>query len=263
MGTVQFIIELVTGIIDLIVFLIKSLVEILKDIPGAIMAVVDGIVMIFTGFFEAMSLTLGWLADLIADFVEGVIISMADFAGLAVGAVVNFFSGFVEAFFDSVTVFSSLIGELVGIVDQAFQDILGFSLKDTIKTLLTPVGWIWDLLAGSINIVVDAFNSVAEPLNLPTLDRIPMWVDIIGSFDTGGPVPRTGMALVHSGEYVVPRGGDLVLRSEGGGSSGNFSNVSINIILNGAGAGGGFVDTAGVELFATQLRAELERRGVV
>lgn len=34
--------------------------------------------------------------------------------------------------------------------------------------------------------------------------------NFVGSFDKGGPITRTGMALVHEGEHVVPRGGSLV-----------------------------------------------------
>jgi hypothetical protein len=37
----------------------------------------------------------------------------------------------------------------------------------------------------------------------------------IPGYETGGPVPTTGPAIVHGGEYVVPKGGTLV--SGGGG----------------------------------------------
>jgi phage-related protein len=53
------------------------------------------------------------------------------------------------------------------------------------------------------------------------------WLDWLPKFAGGGFVPVTTPAMVHAGEYVVPRGGALV--SEGGGGDTNTVNVYANV----------------------------------
>jgi hypothetical protein len=47
----------------------------------------------------------------------------------------------------------------------------------------------------------------------------------VTGFATGGPVTRTGLALVHQGEYVVPKGGALATGTGGG--------MTVNLTVNG------------------------------
>jgi len=60
--------------------------------------------------------------------------------------------------------------------------------------------------------------------------------NLVGHFADGGPVPDTGLALVHEGEFVVPPGGARV--SGGGGSGGGkIVNAPIHVEVHVAGHG--------------------------
>lgn len=51
------------------------------------------------------------------------------------------------------------------------------------------------------------------------------------SFQEGGPVDTSGLAMVHGGEYVVPKGGALVA-SGGGGGGNSQSSANMQALTN-------------------------------
>jgi hypothetical protein len=67
----------------------------------------------------------------------------------------------------------------------------------------------------------------------------------IPSYQTGGYVPYTGLALLHEGEYVIPKGGDRTV---------SFGDIEINVTTTGG------VD--GASLWE-EFEREARRRGVV
>jgi hypothetical protein len=73
----------------------------------------------------------------------------------------------------------------------------------------------------------------------------------VPGFETGGRVERTGIALVHQGEYVVPAAGSTAVISGGGPVVHYHFPVEIEVV--------GAVDDAVVAQVARRVFAELDR----
>jgi len=101
--------------------------------------------------------------------------------------------------------------------------------KTSAKTLAEAQSAMMSAIAG-MYMLQSVFNSLTEEQQQMFMDRHGGLVDdtsleVTTQYAQGGYVPSTSPALVHAGEYVVPRGGTLV--KEGG-----LPNVTINLTVN-------------------------------
>lgn len=103
------------------------------------------------------------------------------------------------------------IAELIGILTGEVPDLTGDALAQYFDELVAETNEQLNELAAleQINQVqLDTLIDIRSILS--SFQGAPGFAGPIPEFAEGGPVPRTGLALVHSGEFVVPRGGALV-----------------------------------------------------
>ncbi len=91
---------------------------------------------------------------------------------------------------------SGFVGDVVTSVSDAVGSVIsGVGSAINVVNTLTGGGTLNDLFGGLGNIITNLPGR-----NLPTIPAI------IGSFQTGGLIPETGLAYVHKGEEVIPAG---------------------------------------------------------
>jgi len=162
---------------------------------------------------------------------------------------------FIMAPFKAVMKFIGTIGDaIVSAFSAPFNFIKsGFqAIGDFISGVF---GGIVDILKAPFNALIAGANAVIRGLNGISF-KVPSWVPVIGgkklgfsipeipSFDTGGTVEETGMAVVHKGETITPAKKEA--GSEGGllGTLSNIAGAAMNPLgmlggLLGGGGGGG------------------------
>ena len=159
--------------------------------------------------------------DLMGFLLEGMIKGGEDVIDFIISTMTDFVMMFVDAI-------ASLLGDVVG----GLVDLLGGVINSVISSLVHVVsdviGGLWDAIVGIVNGLIDAYNDSLGTA-VGRLDRLPKWKEIIGSFATGGPIPQTGLAVLHEGEYVIPRSGAPVLRERS--SPKVFKDESFEVIV--------------------------------
>lgn len=143
---------------------------------------------------------------------------------------------------------------IISSIGAAFDWLMsGFEgIGDFISSIFTGI---IDILKSPFNMLIAGANAIIGGLNSISV-KVPSWVPFIGgkelgfsipeipSFDTGGTVEETGMAVVHKGETITPAKKES--GSEGGllGTLSNLAGAAMNPLgaiggLLGGGGGGG------------------------
>ena len=128
---------------------------------------------------------------------------------------------------------------------NGLQDIFG-GLQTWIK------GW-WDAIVGffkgGLNSIIGSLNGFINVINKAGGGKVS--IGSIPSFDTGGPVENTGLAMVHAGEFVLSR--DMLSGRTPVPSNVNTTNYEQPISINFYGNNPGDLDSIGYRL-AWELR---------
>lgn len=102
------------------------------------------------------------------------------------------------------------IAELIGILTGEVPDLTGDALAQYFDELVAETNEQLNELAQLESLNVTQVDLLTDIRDLLQTYGPPGFAGPIPEFQTGGPVESTGLALVHSGEFVVPRGGTLV-----------------------------------------------------
>lgn len=156
-----------------------------------------------------------WLVDAVVTYVT----FMWNVWTKIIGAVRDFFVGAFKWAVDMVVGYFNIILGIPQKIIDFFSNLGGW--------IIAPFKWAFNWIAG-------AWNNTVGKLSF----RIPDWVPGMGgagfsmprlpTLATGGDVTRSGMAMIHKGERVVPAG------TRGLGASGGGSDITLVIDLSGA-----------------------------
>jgi hypothetical protein len=154
-----------------------------------------------------------WLVDMVVGYAQ----FMWNMWSTILGAVKDFFVWAFKSAIDFIVGYFNFIWSLPGKVWNVFKAI-GDAIWQPLKWAFNMVSWAWNNTVGRLSF------------------RIPDWVPGLGGngfsmprlpqLATGGDVTRTGMALIHKGERVVPAG------TRGLGASGQGGEITIVIDMS-------------------------------
>lgn len=214
-----------------------------RVLPG-IEAMAKGFVQTIRGIAEVitgiLTLDFGKAWDGIKDIFGGAIKALAGLlragtAGMREAAA-RLFGGIAESVTEVVTTITDAIAamprKILGLVDNvasagrhiatAILDGIADGLKATGKFIVDIASAIAKAVKGAVNAVIDSVNNALEftikgPGPIPDIHLNPPDIPHLA---TGGYIQQSGIAVVHQGEHVIPRG----MMSAGGG----IVNITVN-----------------------------------
>jgi hypothetical protein len=176
-------------------------------LPGAIGAVIS--------FFQG-----------VAGDVMGILSTIWGDLQVAAGAIVsawNWLTGVAGAVFNDIRTAIMGVWDFMGQIYTVWSGIFADVFNDIRAALLgawgvlttlwnwfdTVIGDIWKGIGDGINMIRTILNDIAGALKAVGNAVNPSnWgSELAGMFQTGGIVPKTGLALVHAGEMIIPSGG--------------------------------------------------------
>jgi hypothetical protein len=152
------------------------------------------------------------------DFVVGYVTFMWNFWTSVIGAIKDFFVDAFKFAINAVAGYFEFIWSLPGRFWSVFKSI-GDAVWQPLKYAFNMVAWAWNNTVGRLSFTIPSWvpGIGGNGFSMP---RLPMLA-------TGGDIVRTGMAVVHKGERIVPAGH---VGTQGGDSSG----ITIELNLLGA-----------------------------
>jgi hypothetical protein len=181
--------------------------------------------LLIAAILVAIGVSAGWalIAGAIVALLTMYLVQKAYVAGEAFAAWLNVWLSTVDA---QLNHFYAVVGEFVSQVSKAVSDAIAFivSIYENTKVILGDIFALWDgfinTIAGGLKAIANGFIALINAIlgSLRSLPGVGAFVPgDIPYLDTGGFIQKTGLAVVHQGETVVPAG-------VGGSSSGNTFN---------------------------------------
>lgn len=211
----------VVGAILIVAGALTGLVEAFASMIPFLILWIAGFISYITGFFQVIVGLFTFNGDLIKTGVqnmwEGIKNAFLGMGGMVLAIVGGFIDGVIRFF---TTLYNKLVGKSIvpdivnGIVAWfgKLPGLVGSILSLLGKEFVSYLNGIWSTVSGWKDKVVGAFDSVRDAVQgaiNAMRQAVKAGVKNAGnvmSFQTGGFVPKTGMAMVHQGEFVMSRG---------------------------------------------------------
>ncbi len=154
------------------------------------------------------------------DFVVGYVTMMWNFWTSVIGGIKDFFVDAFKYAINAVAGYFEFIWSLPGRFWNVFKSI-GDAVWQPLKYAFNMVAWAWNNTVGRLSFTIPSWvpGIGGNGFSMP---RLPMLA-------TGGDIVRTGMAVIHKGERIVPAGSTAL-----GASAGDGGALRLEINLTGA-----------------------------
>lgn len=210
----------------------------LTVISSAITNFINGIGPAFLNFFTfdipyAVGFAIGWLEVNIPRIVANIVAWFSELPGKALAIFNSVKTNIITTVTDAITwltvQLSALPGKIQGWI-AAVPGIVGKVFNDAKQAVLGKMEEMWNGVMGwwdKIKGILDSIYHAAEKALNTVKGAFGAGKSAGMSFAEGGWVPRTGMALVHAGEYVLSR--DMLAGQQSIGAPITTNNSSLNV----------------------------------